>query len=162
MLSFFPPKYLFWSQRNEARNQQQKKNWKIHSYVDIKPEAGGFPGGPVMESLSCNVGNVGSIPGWGTKTPHAEEQLRPACHSWRAHRDPRWHEDASRCSQDVTEPERQPTSQRADVHSTQRGHRVLGLPWADTRETPWVPQHTSSKCRVYKHVNSVAKQEEWP
>ena len=40
-----------------------------------------FPGGPVVKNLSCkkkknlscsiDVGDVGSIPGWGTKSPHA-------------------------------------------------------------------------------------------
>ena len=34
----------------------------------------GFPGGPVVESLSCNVGDVGSIPGRGTRILHAVEQ----------------------------------------------------------------------------------------
>ena len=33
-----------------------------------------FPGGPAGEALSCNAAGVGSIPGWGTKIPHAPEQ----------------------------------------------------------------------------------------
>ena len=32
---------------------------------------GGFPGGPVVKISSSNAGDVGSIPGWGTKIPHA-------------------------------------------------------------------------------------------
>ena len=32
-------------------------------------------GGPVVKSLSSNVGNMGSIPGWGTKIPHTTGQL---------------------------------------------------------------------------------------
>ena len=32
-------------------------------------------GGLVVKSLPCNVGDVGSIPGWGTKIPYAAEQL---------------------------------------------------------------------------------------
>ena len=30
-----------------------------------------FPGGPVVENLPYNAGDVGSIPGRGTKIPHA-------------------------------------------------------------------------------------------
>ena len=30
-----------------------------------------FPGGPVVETLHSNAGGVGSIPGGGTKIPHA-------------------------------------------------------------------------------------------
>ena len=36
-----------------------------------------FPGGSVVKNLPCNAGEVGLIPGWGTKIPHATEQLRP-------------------------------------------------------------------------------------
>ena len=36
---------------------------------------GDFPGGPVDENLPCNAGDMGSIPGWGTKIPHAAGQL---------------------------------------------------------------------------------------
>ena len=32
-------------------------------------------GGPVVKNLSSNVGNMGSIPGWGTKIPHTIGQL---------------------------------------------------------------------------------------
>ena len=50
------------------------------------------PGGPVVENLPSNARNVGSIPGRGTKIPHAVGQLslRPtttelACLNERAH-----------------------------------------------------------------------------
>ena len=36
-----------------------------------------FPGGPVVKNLSCNEGDAGSIPGQGTKIPHAVGQLSP-------------------------------------------------------------------------------------
>ena len=36
-----------------------------------------FPGGPVVKNTLCNAGDVGSIPGWGTKNPHAVELLSP-------------------------------------------------------------------------------------
>ena len=30
-----------------------------------------FPGGPVVKTSPSNAGDVGSIPGWGPKIPHA-------------------------------------------------------------------------------------------
>ena len=34
-----------------------------------------FPGGPVVKNLPCNTGDAGSIPGRGSKIPHAMRQL---------------------------------------------------------------------------------------
>ena len=34
-----------------------------------------FPGGPVIENPSCNVGDASLIPAQGTKIPHATGQL---------------------------------------------------------------------------------------
>ena len=36
-----------------------------------------FPGGPVLQPPPCSQGNMGSMPGWGTKVPHTAEQLSP-------------------------------------------------------------------------------------
>ena len=36
-----------------------------------------FPGGPVVKNPPSNAGDVGSIPGRGTKIPHAVGQLSP-------------------------------------------------------------------------------------
>ena len=36
-----------------------------------------FLGGPVVKNLPSNAGDAGSIPGWGTKIPHAAGQLSP-------------------------------------------------------------------------------------
>ena len=36
-----------------------------------------FPGGPVVKNLPSSAGDVGSIPGRGTKIPHATGQLSP-------------------------------------------------------------------------------------
>ena len=36
-----------------------------------------FPGGPVVKNPPYNAGDTGSIPGQGTKIPHAAGQLRP-------------------------------------------------------------------------------------
>ena len=56
-------------------------------------QSGDFPGGLVVNNLPCNTGDVGSIPGWGTKIPHASGQpgphamatrsraLEPVCHN---------------------------------------------------------------------------------
>ena len=47
---------------------------------------GDFPGGPMVENLPSNAGDAGSIPGRGTKVPHAAGQISlcattkdPAC-----------------------------------------------------------------------------------
>ena len=34
-----------------------------------------FTGGPVVKNLPSNAGDEGSVPGWGTKIPHAVGQL---------------------------------------------------------------------------------------
>ena len=36
-----------------------------------------FPGGPAVKNPPCNAGDAGSIPGQGTKIPHAVGQLSP-------------------------------------------------------------------------------------
>ena len=40
-------------------------------------EARDFPGGPVVKDPPSSAGDVGSIPGQGTKIPHALGQLSP-------------------------------------------------------------------------------------
>ena len=37
-----------------------------------------FLGGPVVKTLPSDAGGLGLIPGWGTKIPHAMEQLSPS------------------------------------------------------------------------------------
>ena len=39
----------------------------------------GFPGGPVDNESGCNVGDLGSIPGWGRS--HGEEKVYPLQYS---------------------------------------------------------------------------------
>ena len=41
----------------------------------VKVSVGDFSGGPMVKNLPCNAGDMGSIPGWGTKIPHPEGQL---------------------------------------------------------------------------------------
>ena len=36
-----------------------------------------FPGGPVVKNLPYNAGDDGSMPGQGTKIPHAAGKLSP-------------------------------------------------------------------------------------
>ena len=36
-----------------------------------------FPGGPVVKNPPSNAGDSGSVPGQGTKIPHAAGQLIP-------------------------------------------------------------------------------------
>ena len=36
-----------------------------------------FPGSPVVKNLPSNAGDSGSIPGWGTKIPHAVGAIEP-------------------------------------------------------------------------------------
>ena len=37
------------------------------------PKTRDFPGGPVVENLPSNVGDMGSTPGQGTRIPHASQ-----------------------------------------------------------------------------------------
>ena len=41
----------------------------------------GLPWGPVVKNPPCNEGGAGSIPGRGTKIPHASEELSPCATS---------------------------------------------------------------------------------
>ena len=43
----------------------------------IKTPHRDFPGGPVVKNPPYNAGDVGLIPGQGTKIPHATGQLSP-------------------------------------------------------------------------------------
>ena len=50
-------------------------NCKVQSLINIS--SWGFPGGPAVKNLPSNAVYVGSVPGWGTKVPHAVEQVSP-------------------------------------------------------------------------------------
>ena len=43
---------------------------------------GEFPGGPMVKNSSCNVGDVGSTPGQGTKNPMCRGAAEPAHHNF--------------------------------------------------------------------------------
>ena len=57
--------------------QMSKQNMKRRTYNlrHIKEWLGDFPGGPVVKNPPSNAGDVGSIPGRGTKIPHATGHL---------------------------------------------------------------------------------------
>ena len=46
-------------------------------WVIIIPNSEGFPRGPVVKNPPANAEDMSSIPGLGTKIPHATEQLSP-------------------------------------------------------------------------------------
>ena len=41
-----------------------------------------FPGGPVVKNPPSNAGDVGLIPGQGTKIPHPTGAIKPVRHSY--------------------------------------------------------------------------------
>ena len=46
--------------------------------MQVKTTMSNFPGGPVVKNLPFSARDAGSIPGQGTKIPHASEQLSAA------------------------------------------------------------------------------------
>ena len=50
---------------------QEKKNFPLH----LKNVSQRYPWWSVVKNLSSNVGDMGSIPGWGTNIPHTIGQL---------------------------------------------------------------------------------------
>ena len=51
----------------------------IEIYCKSKIDTGGFPGGPVVKTSPSSAGGAGSIPGWGTKIPHASQPKKQKC-----------------------------------------------------------------------------------
>ena len=47
--------------------------------------SGDFPSGPVVKNPPSNARDVGSIPGRGTRFPHAPGATKPARHNYGAH-----------------------------------------------------------------------------
>ena len=45
---------------------------QIYTFPLRKP-SGDFPDGQVVKKTPCNAGDMGSVPGWGTRIPHALE-----------------------------------------------------------------------------------------
>ena len=80
-----------------------------HLIQPLKTKNRDFPGAPVVKNLPSNAGHVGSIPGRGTKIPHALRPLRLLENYWaykpKLERSLRatWKDPASH-NQDSTEP----------------------------------------------------------
>ena len=54
------------------------------NYFSLKNNSkvcGDFSGGPVVKNPPFNAGDTGSIPGWGTKVPHAVGATKPVHHN---------------------------------------------------------------------------------
>ena len=59
------------------KNDKPLARLKKHKIINIKNGRGDFPSGPVVKNPPYNAGDAGSIPGQGTKIPHAAGQLSP-------------------------------------------------------------------------------------
>lgn len=55
------------------------KTSKDFCFYRKKEKVKNFPGAPVVKNLLPNAGNMGLIPNWETKIPHAKGQLSPHC-----------------------------------------------------------------------------------
>ena len=79
----------------------------------------GLPSGPVVKNPPSNAGdtgsNQGSIPGWGTKIPHAKEQLSPRATT----RGPTHSNEKSQCAQ------AEKPSHCSDTQHNKKGNLVL-------------------------------------
>ena len=75
-----------------VQKNHRKRVQKSYSHKPHKPQlwlvkwkekncTGDFPGGPVAKNPPATAGDVGSIPGRGSKTPHAAGQLS-LCHNY--------------------------------------------------------------------------------
>ena len=60
------------------KHSSTKVFYSLSQQLKRKP-SGDSLGGSVVENLPYNEGNMGSIPGWGTKIPHARKQLLSPC-----------------------------------------------------------------------------------
>ena len=77
----------------EQLTKASKKPFKGKTKVHLK-KTSDFPGGPVIKNLPSNAGDVGLIPGFGTKIPHAAKQLSPCT----ANTEPKHHDERSPCT----------------------------------------------------------------
>ena len=55
----------------------EKEKTTLNAFKSSKVSVQDFPGGPVVKNPPCNARDAGSVPGWGTKMPHALPQLAP-------------------------------------------------------------------------------------
>ena len=64
---------MIWNTPGVLVNEQLY--WSTTQHSSVKSPTEGLPWGPVVENPSSNAGDVGWIPGQGTKIPHAMVQL---------------------------------------------------------------------------------------
>ena len=57
--------------KSTATTYFQQKVFKRWNSLIFLLKTQGIPGGPVIKNLPSNAGDMGSIPGWGTKISHA-------------------------------------------------------------------------------------------
>ena len=62
---------------NLSRPTASKEIESVLKNLSTKKSPGDFPGGPVVKNSPSNAGDVGLIPGRGTKSPHATGKLNP-------------------------------------------------------------------------------------
>ena len=60
-----------------GRTFSAPKRMERETFLTQETKVRGFLGGPVVKNSPSNAGDAGSIPGRGTKIPHATEQLSP-------------------------------------------------------------------------------------
>ena len=66
------PQYKIKSSKELKKKRKKKRIW-------LKRELRDLPGGPVVKALPSQVGDVGSIPGWGTKISGASWPKKAKC-----------------------------------------------------------------------------------
>ena len=54
----------------------------VFTFLKGLKRKGDFPGGPVVKNPPCHAGDAGSIPGQGTKIPHASGATKPMRHNY--------------------------------------------------------------------------------
>ena len=79
-LSFLSAFLCSWVPPSQATFSTRLDSWWPAARPQLsqaESKNGDFLGGPVVKNLPSNAGDVGSIPGGGTKIPHAMGQLSP-------------------------------------------------------------------------------------
>ena len=68
---------VYGAAQSRTRLKRLSSSSSIKVWVSKSRLLGDFPHGPVVKNLPCHPGDKDSIPGQGTKIPHAPEQLSP-------------------------------------------------------------------------------------
>ena len=76
MVSLFYPDTITHRARPRDVVKLPPRGSLIHRHT-LNTYLGNFPGGPEVKNLPSTAVDEGSIPGEGTKVPHAPEQLSP-------------------------------------------------------------------------------------